>query len=264
MFMTNMPVIKDKVALISGASSGIGAGTAVHFASLGCWLALTGRNEENLKKTADKCKEAGLAEDKVFLVPADLSNEDDARNLVKSTIKHYGRLDILVNSAGILIPGTTENTSLSEFDYQMNVNVRSVFHLMQLAIPHLIETKGNIVNVSSVTGLRAFPGVVVYNMSKAALDQLTRTAALELAARQVRVNAVNPGVIITNVHKRGGMSEEQYKKFLEHSKTTHAMGRVGTVDEVAKTIAFLASDDASFITGQTLAIDGGRSIMCPR
>ncbi|XP_013783257.1 uncharacterized protein LOC106467451 [Limulus polyphemus] len=248
--MTTMPVIKDKVALISGASSGIGAGTAVHFASLGCWLALTGRNEENLKKTADRCKEAGLPDDKVFLAPADLSNEEDAKNVVKSTIEHYGRLDILVNSAGILIPGSTENTSLSDFDIQMNINLRSVFHVMQLSIPHLIKTKGNIVNVSSVTGIRAFPGVVVYNMSKAALDQLTRTAALELAAQQVRVNAVK--------------SEEQYEKFLEHSKTTHAMGRVGTVDEVARSIAFLASDDASFITGQTLAIDGGRSVMCPR
>ena len=101
-------------------------------------------------------------------------------------------------------------------------------------------------------------------MSKAALDHLVRTCALEVAAQGVRVNAVNPGVIITEIHKRGGMNDEAYVKFLEHSKTTHAMGRVGTVDEVAGTIAFLASDHASFITGQTLAIDGGRSTMCPR
>lgn len=101
-------------------------------------------------------------------------------------------------------------------------------------------------------------------MSKAAVDQLTRTCALEVADRGVRVNAVNPGVIITQVHKRGGMDEEKYREFLEHSKTTHAMGRVGTVDEVADAIIFLASDSSSFITGQTLAIDGGRSIMCPR
>ena len=103
-----------------------------------------------------------------------------------------------------------------------------------------------------------------YCISKAAIDQLTRSTALELAPKGVRVNAVNPGVIITEVHKRGGMSEEAYAKFLEHSKTTHAMGRPGTADEVAKAIAFLASDDASFITGATLAVDGGRSIMCPR
>jgi len=101
-------------------------------------------------------------------------------------------------------------------------------------------------------------------MSKAALDQLTRTCALEVADRGVRVNAVNPGVIVTEAHKRSGMTDKAYEAFLEHSKTTHAMGRVGTVDEVAKAIAFLASADSSFITGQTLAIDGGRSIMCPR
>ena len=95
-------------------------------------------------------------------------------------------------------------------------------------------------------------------------DDFFRTAALEVASKGVRVNAVNPGVIVTEVHKRGGMTDEAYEKFLEHSKTTHAMGRVGQVKEVATTVAFLASDDASFITGQTLAIDGGRSVMCPR
>merc|ERR1712018_1036439 len=135
------------------------------------------------------------------------------------------------------------------------------FLLSQRAIPHLRKTRGSIVHVSSVTGLRAFPNVVAYNMSKAAVDQLTRTCALEVASRGVRVNAVNPGVIVTDVHKRAGMDDEKYDKFLEHSKTTHAMGRVGTVQEVAETIGFLASDSASFITGQTVAIDGGRSIM---
>merc|ERR1719186_2195204 len=113
----------------------------------------------------------------------------------------------------------------------MNVNTRAVFHLSKLALPHLLETKGNVVNVSSVTGLRAFPGVVAYNMSKAAVDHLTRSVALEVAGRGVRVNAVNPGVIVTEVHKRGGMSEEAYAKFLEHGKATHAMGRVGQVEE---------------------------------
>jgi NAD(P)-dependent dehydrogenase (short-subunit alcohol dehydrogenase family) len=110
----------------------------------------------------------------------------------------------------------------------MNVNLRSVFSLMQLATPHLIQTKGNIVNISSVTGLRSFPGVLAYCVSKAAVDQLTRCAALELASKGVRVNAVNPGVVVTDIHKRGGMNEENYEKFLEHSKTTHPLGRVGT------------------------------------
>ncbi len=113
-------------------------------------------------------------------------------------------------------------------------------------------------------GTRAFPGVIAYNMSKAAVDHLVRCTALEVAAEGVRVNAVNPGVIVTQVHKRAGMDDAKYAAFLEHSKTTHAMGRVGDVEEVASTIAFLASDGASFITGQTIPIDGGRSVMCPR
>lgn len=187
-----------------------------------------------------------------------------------------------MNSAGILVSGPTESVSLDDFDRCWNINARATFVLTQAALPHLLQSKGNIVNVSSVTGklpffscppcpffpflsgLRAFPDVVAYNMSKAAVDQLTRSCALEVASRGVRVNAVNPGVIITEVHKRAGMDDKKYEDFLQHSKTTHAMGRVGTVDEVAEAIIFLASESSSFITGQTLAVDGGRSVMCPR
>ncbi|KAH7960024.1 hypothetical protein HPB49_016265 [Dermacentor silvarum] len=246
------------------ASSGIGQATALHFASLGSWLALSGRRKDALDKVADQCHDKGVPKDKILVAVGDVCKEEDVAAIVNETLKHFGKIDILVNSAGILKNGTTENTPLTVYDEIMNVNLRSIFHMMQVTIPHLKKTKGTIVNVSSVTGLRAFPNVVAYNISKAGLDQLTRTAALELAADGVRVNAVNPGVIVTEVHKRGGMSDAQYAQFLEHCKTTHAMGRVGTADEVARSIAFLASDDSSFITGQTLAIDGGRSIMCPR
>ena len=109
-----------------------------------------------------------------------------------------------------------------------------------------------------------FPGVLAYNVSKAALDQFTRCVSLELAAKQIRVNSVNPGVIITELQKRGGLDDERYAKFLEHSRTTHALGRPGEASEVAKAIAFLASDDATFSTGVTLPVDGGRHAMCPR
>jgi len=258
-----MSKLSGKVSLITGASSGIGASTALYFASLGSDLALVGRNETNLNNIKLQINNRGHNV-RVELIVADLSKEEECIKTVNKTIEVYGKLDILVNSAGILTRGTVENTSLADYDQLMNINVRSVFHLMQLAIPHLKKTKGNIVNVSSVTGLRAFPGVVAYNLSKSAVDQLTRTAALELATYGIRVNAVNPGVIVTEVHKRGGMSEEDYEKFLEHSKTTHALGRVGTTEEVAKAIAFLASDDSSFTTGVTLSVDGGRAQMCPR
>jgi NAD(P)-dependent dehydrogenase (short-subunit alcohol dehydrogenase family) len=136
--------------------------------------------------------------------------------------------------------------------------------MMQKSIPYLEKNQGNIVNISSVAGTRAFPNVLVYCISKAAVDQLTRCAALELAPKGIRVNAVNPGVVVTDIHKRGGMDEEKYAAFLEHSKTTHPLGRVGTAEEVAELIAFLASDKAGWITGATYEIDGGRAQTCAR
>ncbi|XP_046385931.1 3-oxoacyl-[acyl-carrier-protein] reductase FabG-like [Ischnura elegans] len=259
-----MSSLKDKVVIITGASSGIGAGTALHFASLGCQLVLCGRNEENLTAVRSQCIGKGLADDKVIISVGDVTNENFCQALINHAIEKFGRIDVLVNSAGILVSGGIEKVTLQDYDRQMDVNVRSVFILTKLAVPHLLESKGNIVNVSSVTGMRSFPGVVAYNMSKAAVDHLTRSVALEVASRGVRVNAVNPGVIITECHKRAGMSEADYAKFLEHSKETHALGRPGTVEEVARAIAFLASDDASYITGHTLPVDGGRNIMCPR
>lgn len=251
-----------KVVLITGASSGIGAATAIHFAQHGALLALTGRNAQNLNAVSEKCKIEHS--NKPFTITGELTNEADVKNIIDSVIKHYNKLDILVNSAGILSNGSIENITLEQYDRMFNTNVRSLLHITMLAVPHLIQTKGNVVNVSSVAGLRSFPGVLSYCMSKAAIDQFTRCVALELSSKQVRVNAVNPGVVITNLHKSSGMTDEQLKKFFENSKQTHALGRTGDVSEVAKAIAFLASDDASFLTGVTLPVDGGRHAMCPR
>ncbi|XP_078620901.1 L-xylulose reductase-like [Branchiostoma floridae x Branchiostoma japonicum] len=168
-----MPDLRGKVAIITGASSGIGKGTAVEFAGLGAHLALTGRNQENLQATADTCVEAGTPRDK-------------------------------------------------------------------------------------------HPNGLAYCMSKSALDQFTRCVALELASKQIRVNSVNPGYVPTEILKRAGFSEEQVTQTLERVKSGHALGRLGEVEEVAKTIAFLASSDASFITGAQVPVDGGRQVMCPR
>ncbi|XP_036320107.1 L-xylulose reductase-like, partial [Rhagoletis pomonella] len=153
---------------------------------------------------------------------------------------------------------------VEQFDSILNTNLRSVFLLTKFAATHLVKTQGNIVNVSSVAGLRSFPNTSSYCTSKAALDQFTRCIALDLAPKQVRVNAVNPGVVVTDIHKRSGMSAEEYAKYLEHHKETHALGRVGSTKEVADAIIFFASDTASFITGATLPIDGGKHAMCPR
>jgi NAD(P)-dependent dehydrogenase (short-subunit alcohol dehydrogenase family) len=176
----------------------------------------------------------------------------------------FGQIDVLVNAAGIIKNGTIEDTTLDEWDRMMNVNLRSVFVLMQKCIPHLTATKGNVVNVSSVAGTRAFPNVLAYCVSKAATDQLTRCAALELASKGIRVNAVNPGVVVTNLHKRSGMDEQSYENFLERSKETHPIGRVGNPEEVAELIYYLASEKASWITGATYEIDGGRAQTCAR
>ncbi|XP_030374052.1 uncharacterized protein LOC115623712 [Scaptodrosophila lebanonensis] len=253
---------KDKVIIITGASSGIGAGAAIHMAGLGGQLVIVGRNADNLQQTADKIVEAGG--EQPLQIQADMTQESDVAKIVPATLEKFGKINILVNNAGILETGSIETTELSQYDRLMLTNVRSIYQLTMLATPELIKTKGSIVNVSSVCGLRAFPGVLAYNVSKAAVDQFTRCIALELAPKGVRANSVNPGVIVTEIHKRGGMDEETYNKFLQHCKSTHALGRPGDVLEVASAIAYLASEAASFTTGVNLPVDGGRHAMCPR
>lgn len=228
---------------------------------MGASLSLIGRKLDNLNKVAEECAKNGPHP---FVIQGDITKEADNVKIIDETLKKYGKLDVLVNNAGIIETGTIENTSMDQYDRVMNTNIRSIYHLSMLAVPHLIKTSGNIVNVSSVNGIRSFPGVLAYNLSKACVDQFTRCVALELAPKSVRVNCVNPGVTVTNLHKRGGMDEETYKKFLEHTKTTHALGRPGQADEVANAILFLASDQSSFITGASLPVDGGRHAMCPR
>lgn len=256
--------ISGKVALITGASSGIGAATAVLFAKLGAKLSLTGRNEANLKKVVEECKKQSTVQTSPFFVLGDVTNEKDVKKMIDSTVEKFGQLDILVNNAGIIEFGSIETTTLEQYDRIMNVNVRTVYHMMMLAVPHLIKTKGSIVNVSSVCGTRSFPGVLTYCVSKSAIDQLTSCSALELAAKGVRVNSVNPGVIVTDLQKRGGLTEKAYAEFLERTKETHPLGRAGEPEEVARSIAFLASDASSFITGAHLPVDGGRHAACPR
>ena len=257
----NEKQFNGKVAFVTGATSGIGQACAIAFANAGAKVVGVGRKTEALNDVEKMIRETG---GEVLTIEADLSNVQEAEQAVKRAVEVFGGIDILVNSAGHLSTGTIENTSLEAWDAMMDVNVRAVFQLMQKALPSLIERRGNIVNVSSVTGLRAFPGVLAYCVSKAALDQLTRCASLELASKGVRVNAVNPGVVVTQIHKRGGMNDDAYAAFLEHSKTTHPLGRTGRPEEIADLILFLASDRASWITGATYSIDGGRGQTCAR
>ena len=253
--------LAGKVALVTGASSGIGAATAARLAAAGASCALVGRRREALERSAALCAARGATAHSLI---ADVTDPAAAAAAVAGTIQRFSRLDILVNAAGVIATGGLESTSLEAWDAMFAINVRSVFHLMQLCRPYLIESGGCVVNVSSVAGLRSFPGVIAYAASKAALDQLTRCAALELAGAGVRVNAVNPGVVVTELHRRGGMDPNAYQAFLERSKTTHPLGRVGQPEEIADLIVFLASPRAAWITGETIAIDGGRAQTCLR
>lgn len=251
----------EKVVLVTGATSGIGRACALKFAANGAKVVAVGRNDGALKALSKEISElAGTSVN----VTADLSRDEDTGRIVEEALQSFGGIDVLVNAAGHISSGTIENTTNEAWDSLMNINVHAVFRLMQKALPSITSRRGNIVNISSVTGLRAFPGVLAYCVSKAAVDQLTRCAALELAGKGVRVNAVNPGVVVTEIHKRGGMSEAEYATFLERSKQTHPLGRVGEASEIAELVFFLASDRAAWITGATYSIDGGRGQTCAR
>jgi NAD(P)-dependent dehydrogenase (short-subunit alcohol dehydrogenase family) len=247
----------QKVVLVTGASSGIGQAAALKFASERAFVAAVARRIEKLQDLREQSKN-------IYPFTADLVKDDQTSDVVKSITDKFGRIDVVVHAAGIIGTGSIENVSLSDWDVMMNINLRSILLLTQLCLPELIKNKGNVVCVSSVAGLRSFPGILAYSVSKAALDQFTRCTALELAPKGVRVNAVNPGVVITHLHRSGGMSEEQYQAFLERSTTTHPLGRVGNADEIADLILFLASSRASWITGITCSIDGGRALTCAR
>ncbi len=250
-----------KVAVVTGASSGIGRATALGFGRAGYDVLAVGRDRTALAEVVGAIEAAGA---RAAFVAVDLTAAEAPERVVGEALARLGGIDVLVNAAGIIASGTIAQTTDEAWDEMFAINVRAVFRLMRAAAPHLIARRGAIVNVSSVTGLRAFPGVLAYAVSKAAVDHLTRCAALELAPHGVRVNAVNPGVVVTNLHRRGGMDETQYAAFLERSRETHPLGRPGRPEEVAELVVFLAGDGAGWMTGETIAFDGGRHLTCAR
>ncbi len=239
-------------ALVTGASSGIGRATVERLVRDGFRVAAVARSAERLAQLADQ-----LGDD-VLPVVADLAVDEGVTAAAAQAADRLGGIDVLVNAAGVIDSGAIEDVDVERFDAVMNLNVRSVYALTRAVLPTLRQSArpGAIVNISSVAGLRPFPNLSAYCVSKAALDQLTRSLAIELAPAGIRVNAVNPGVVVSELHRRGGMADDAYAAFLERGRATHPLGRVGTPEEVAGLIAWLLSDAASWITGETIASDG--------
>lgn len=244
-----------KVVIVTGSSSGIGASTAILFAKLGASVVITGRNVENLKKVEQKCKFPNVPAP--LALQADLTKENDIKKIVDCTVQRFGKIDVLVNNAGIFEAGTLEQSNLEQLDRIFNTNIRAVFHLTQLCLPHLTKTEGNIINISSVAGIKSLSSYLVYCMSKSALDQFTKCISAELGPKKIRVNSVNPGMILTEIFAKLGAGEEVVKEIIKSGTAMHPIGRAGQPEEVADLIAFLASSKAGFITGGIYTIDGG-------
>lgn len=244
--------LKDKVATITGAGSGIGRATAILFAKEGAKVVVADYVAEGGESTVGMIKDAG---GEASFIKTDVSKSADVRAMFDFTVKTYKRLDILYNNAGIegeLAP--TADCSEENFERVISVNLIGVFLGMKYGIPIMLQQGGGvIINTSSVAGLVGFEGMPAYNASKGGVIQLTRTAALEYATQNIRVNAICPGVIWTPMVARVASTEEAMKQFTE----IEPVKRMGKPEEIAAAALFLASDESSFVTGAAFPVDGG-------
>lgn len=239
---------EGKVVIVTGAGSGIGAGTARRFLQEGAFVTLNGRREHKLHETL-----AGFDPAHALVHAGDVSDEAYVNRLVEDTVTKFGKLDVLVNNAGMAIFGPFEQTNTPDWRTVMGTNLDSVFFGVRAALPHLLKTKGAIINLSSASGLGGDWGMSSYNAAKGAVTNYTRALALEFGARGVRVNAVAPSFTATEATA----DLEKNEAILAAFRDRMPIGRAATPDEVAGVIAFLASDDARFINGAILPIDGG-------
>jgi glucose 1-dehydrogenase len=258
-----LPGLEGKNVLVTGGSSGIGQAIAVRFAEYGSNVAINylrrpeeaAETEEQVNACVAKVQREGVRD---VLVGADVSKEDDVVRMVAEAVDQLGGIDVLVNNAGIQVSRPSHGLSSDDFDKVLAVNLRGAFMCAREAIKHWLDEDkpGSIVNVSSVHQLIPKPDYLGYSVSKGGMQNLTRTLALEYAGRGVRVNGVGPGATITPINRAWVEDPEKRAQVEEHIP----MRRAGTADEMAGVTAFLASDDAAYITGQTLFVDGGLTL----
>jgi meso-butanediol dehydrogenase/(S,S)-butanediol dehydrogenase/diacetyl reductase len=237
-----------KVVIVTGAGSGIGAGTARRFLREGAFVALNGRREHKLQETI-----AGFDPARSLIHPGDVSDEQYVKRLVQDTVTRFGKLDVLVNNAATAVFGPFAKTTTQDWRTIMATDIDSVYFGAREALPHLLKTKGSIVNVSSASGLGGDWGLSAYNAAKGAVSNFTRSLALEYGSRGVRVNAVAPSLTSTDATAELMKSDALMAAFRERMP----IGRSATPDDIAGVIAFLASEDAVFVNGVILPVDGG-------
>jgi len=251
-------MFKSKVVIVTGSSAGIGAATAVKFAGEGADVVLHGRKEAALQDVKERCLKAGGGKTKVHVVVGDIAKDDVRQKLVNETVEKFGKLDVLVNNAGIWDPAQFSDSSMELYDKLFEVNVRSLIALTQLAVPHLIKTKGNIVNISSDIGTKAVVWAIFYAVTKAAVNHFSKCLALDLGPKGVRVNCINPGYFPdTDVLSRAGVGADGTATFSKMVSEAYPLRRPGKLDEVADVILFVASEKATFVTGILFPVDGG-------
>lgn len=247
---------EGRSVLITGGGTGIGKAAALEFAREGASVLVTGRREEKLAEAAREAKSEGLG---ILYAVSDISKEEDCRSAVELAVREMGKLDILFNNAGVLIPGSLHETGTAAWETTFGVNVRGTWLMSRFAIPRMLSRgRGWIVNNASIVGLKGFAGLSAYTASKGAVIQLTRSMALEYAEHGINVNAVCPGTTVTPLVTEGFMKRvPDPVAGMKFMKSLHPMGRLALPEEVARAVLFLCDERSAFITGVSLPVDGG-------